>query len=192
MDLKLIGGKINDSFKSLTKREIILIAVIVVLVIVAIFLAARSGGPSQSETAYQNSGSPSSGQSATWQPLTGKISVPDVNSPKSDIANPNSVVAAAPVGAAKSRSFSITISNNQFAPSQLAVYQGDNVIISFAAKDNNYDVYQPDYGLKQIIPKSGAASIMFSAVAAGKFTFYCQSCGGPAKGPVGYIYVSPK
>lgn len=178
--------------KSLTKREIILIAVIVVLAAVAIFLAARSGNSSQPGTAYQSSGSPSSGQLATRQPLTGKISVPDANSPKSDIANPNSVVAAAPVGTAKSRSFSITIFNNQFSPSQIAVYQGDNVIISFAAKDNNYDVVQPDYGLKQIIPKGGAASIMFSAVASGKFTFYCQSCGGPAKGPVGYLLIKPK
>ena len=186
--------------EKLTKREIILIAVIIVLIaaIVTIIVINKpkkiSTQPATAESlpSVINFTSSANKPSATWQPLTTKIIVPDTNSPESGFATPNVVVAAAPYASAKARSFSITISANQFSPAKIAVNQGDNVSISFTAKDQNYDVAIPDYGLHQIIPKGSSKPIMFQATATGQFTFYCPSCGGPAKGPVGYLFVAPK
>ncbi len=180
--------------KSLTKREIalIIIAVIFAIIVIALAIILMKAPGVSSLTENQNSATPSSGQSSTWRPISAKISVPDVNSPKSDIADPNSVVAAAPSGTAKARSFSINISAGRFTPNKIAVNQDDNVSIFFTAQDKNYDVVQPDYGLKQTVSKGESKPIMFQATTAGQFTFYCSSCGGPAKGPVGYLMVVPK
>jgi heme/copper-type cytochrome/quinol oxidase subunit 2 len=206
MNIKSIYEKLKNKLNGFSKREIILIAVIAVLIIliiiIVVFATLFLNKSLKTETPPASSALPSSGQlgiiginknsssgqPTTFQPLTEKITVPDVNSPASNLANPNSII---PFGTAKSRSFSITISNNQFTPNQIAAYQGDNLAISFTAKDKNYDVYQPEYGWKQTILKGESKPVIFQATASGKFTFYCQSCGGPSKGPVGYIYVSP-
>lgn len=90
------------------------------------------------------------------------------------------------------RSFSLSVSSNEFSPSNVIAYIGDTVRLNITAKDKDYDFYQPDYGLSKQLPKGVAALVEFQVTAAGKYTFYCKSCGGPAKGPVGYVVVVPK
>jgi heme/copper-type cytochrome/quinol oxidase subunit 2 len=108
---------------------------------------------------------------------TGGVAVPQVES------------ASAPGADSKYRSFDITIQNGQFTPSTIAVNLGDTVNLRISAVGGSYDFTQPDYGLKVSLSSGGSQQIEFAATAPGKFVFYCASCGGPAKGPTGYIVV---
>ena len=97
---------------------------------------------------------------------------------------------ASPTGSAKLRIFSLSIDSNKFSQNIIAVNLGDTVHINITAVDGSYDFYQPDYGLKAILVRGQTKPAEFQATAAGRFTFYCQSCGGPDKGPVGYLEVA--
>ena len=68
--------------------------------------------------------------------------------------------------------------------------QGDIVNLEITAADANYGFTQPDYGLNASIVKGKTQQIQFQALQSGNFEFYCGSCGGPAKGPVGHIIVN--
>jgi heme/copper-type cytochrome/quinol oxidase subunit 2 len=96
---------------------------------------------------------------------------------------------AVPIVGEKSRSFDVIVQNNAFMPSALTVHLGDSVNLEIGAIGAGYDFTQPDFGLHVVLPNGANKKIQFTATAAGKFVFYCSSCGGPAKGPVGYLVV---
>ncbi|MCL4437510.1 cupredoxin domain-containing protein [Patescibacteria group bacterium] len=197
--------------KSLTRREIILVITIAVLVIVAlIFVFVYFGAPKVKPTSTPNSAqTPSqnlssliknnpflaqtSTQPVTYKSISGPVTVPGANSSQSgNTAVPISVIPAPTNSSVSNRIFNISVSGNAFSPSRIAVYQGDVITINFSAKDKAYDVFQPDYGWKTTIPQGATKLVGFQAYRSGQFTFYCQSCGGPAKGPIGYLIVAPK
>ena len=74
----------------------------------------------------------------------------------------------------------------------MVVKQGDTVNLELTAVDANYGFTQPDYGFNAAIPDGKTQTIQFQALNVGNFTFYCASCGGPSKGPVGHIIVVAK
>ena len=88
--------------------------------------------------------------------------------------------------------FSVSVSGNKFSPDTIIVKVGDRARINFTAVDKDYDFTQPDYGFSVPLPKSQKKIVEFQASAEGKFTFYCKSCGGLSKGPVGYLVVVSK
>ena len=69
--------------------------------------------------------------------------------------------------------------------------RGETVNLSVTAVDANYSFTQPDYGFNDMIAKGKTQTIQFQAMASGNFSFYCSSCGGPLKGPVGHIIIVP-
>ncbi|HUC01493.1 MAG TPA: cupredoxin domain-containing protein [Candidatus Paceibacterota bacterium] len=97
-----------------------------------------------------------------------------------------------PSGNTSYRSFNITAQGGTFSPATIAVNEGDTVDLEITAADAAYSFTQPDYGFNAAIAKGKTQRIQFQALQTGDFIFYCGSCGGPAKGPVGHIIVTAK
>ena len=133
----------------------------------------------------------------TREPAPKDIVVPDAKTPSSSIASntarPNYVVSAAPRSAIGSRGFEIQVEGDRFSPDTVIVTKGDVISLGITAIDKEYDFTQPDYSLIGVPLKMGIRKpIGFQATATGKFKFYCSVCGGPEKGPVGYLIVTAK
>jgi plastocyanin len=132
-------------------------------------------------------------ESKTRLEVPANTKVPDANSEVgADVAKPTAVANAAPGVSSKFRAFSISINNNDFAPGTVIISVGDIAHIDFTAVDRSYDITQPDYGFKLNIAKGETKLLEGQYSTAGKYIFYCSECGGPDKGPVGYIVVVPK
>jgi len=173
------------------------VAVVVVIIIVAFFVVSNSGnkGGGQSGSPGQAGTSPSSSASSgpvTRLPVPANVVVPDAGAANvpADVAVPTVESAAAPGSSLKYRSFNIIVENGAFMPSTIAVNLGDEVNLQLGAVGGDYDFTQPDYGFHVVLPNGKSEHFEFGATAAGKFVFYCSSCGGPAKGPVGYLIVT--
>jgi nitrous oxide reductase len=110
-----------------------------------------------------------------------------------NVAKPQNVVQANPKTDASIRTFEgLLIENNEFKPLEFRVKQGDIFDVFVKALDKDYDITQPDYGIVLNIKKGEEKRLQFQATASGKFMFYCSLCGGPDKGPKGYLIVVPK
>jgi len=90
------------------------------------------------------------------------------------------------------RNFNVVLDGDSVFPQKIIIKLLDMVTINFSAIDKTYDFIQPDNGLAWTVPKGGSKSLQFQGATPGEFTFYCESCGGPDKGPVGYFIVVPK
>jgi heme/copper-type cytochrome/quinol oxidase subunit 2 len=188
------------------KKEMIIAAaaaVVIVVVIVAFIAVGKRGNvPSVVNNNSQATGSPASVSGSatsastsapvTRLPVPANVVVPDAGAQNvaQGIAVPQVEAAASPVGNNKYRSFNIIIQNGQFMPDTIAVNLGDVVNLNLSAVGANYDFTQPDYSLGVPVPAGGNVRKQFQANVSGKFVFYCSTCGGPAKGPVGYLIVT--
>jgi len=170
------------------------VIIAVVIVIIGAVVLTKYAPPSYAPTSGTGVGTPQSGPvTRTAAPLN--VTVPNAGdkSAPAGVAVPATVAPASPTGSAKLRIFNITIENNKFVPDTVAVNTGDTVHINITAVGADYDFYQPDYGPKVALARGQTNFVEFQASAAGKFIFYCVSCGGPTSGPVGSIVVvSPK
>lgn len=182
----------DSKTRLITIAEIgVLIAVLVVGLLIGWYFARRA--PSSDLAPGANNASSSSQQSATVSDVPADTVVPEVGDAQSgDVAVPNSVVDAAPGVEAKSRSYVVTVNGDKFSPSTIAARVGDTISIRFTAEDKDYDYTQPDLGLSAKLLKGKEQLIQVSPSTVGRFTFFCASCGGPDKGPVGYLVVAPK
>jgi heme/copper-type cytochrome/quinol oxidase subunit 2 len=186
----------------MSKKEILIIAVAVVVVVAGVGIYYWSGGNKTGSSALVpvagTTGSAGTGTvtsaSATIQLVPSNVVVPvqNASSVPAGVAAPTIVTPGSPSGSTKYRSFSINISGGAYTPNTVIVNQGDTVHISLTAVGGSYDFTQPNYGLSLTIPEGQTKPVQFDADTAGKFTFYCASCGGPAKGPTGYIEVVAK
>ncbi len=177
------------------------VAVVVVVVGAAIYYSAAGvpapGGSAQSEQSSSPAGTAALPSSTTAKPLPSGgagITVPSVNasSVPAGVAAPTVVASGSPSGATSFRSFNITETASAFTPNTIIVNQGDTVHINVTAQGGSYDFTQPDMGLDLSVGAGQTKVVQFDADLAGKLQFYCKSCGGPAKGPVGYIEVVSK
>lgn len=177
------------------KRNLILVVVVVVVIILAIIAVLTLGhkkanapeGAGSIGMAGSGTATPSS---TTYAPAPANVVVPSVGATSTGgIAVPKIESAAAPNASTKYRSFTIMVDGNGFTPSTIAVNVGDTVNLQIGATSGNYDFTQPDLGFHVLLPQGQTKTVQFSPMTAGKYLFYCSSCGGPAKGPVGYIIV---
>lgn len=109
-----------------------------------------------------------------------------------NVAIPEVVVPAAPEAESNFRVFDLMVKGDKFIPDTVAVNVGDTVHINISAADKSYDLVQPDYGFKVVLPKGETKVLEFQATNDGKYVLYCEKCGGPENGPVGYIIVVKK
>ena len=180
----------------MTKSKIAAVVVAVSVVSgLAIYLARRPNrsSPGTSNGTAQGQGAAQAPPFTTRSDSTGNVPVPDKGAQAAaNVAVPTNVAPANPQNSASWRAFDINVEGAQFKPNTIAVYVGDVVHVTFHAVDQSYDFTQPDYGFKVSLPKGQATLVELEATAPGKFSFYCASCGGPQKGPVGYLVVEPK
>jgi len=116
--------------------------------------------------------------------------VPSVNSTTTpaDTAKPTSITNTGGIGITN---FNVAIADGRISPANVNVYVGTPMNISFFS-DKAYTFSQPDNGLSWSVPAGGSFTIQFQANQPGKFIYYCPSCGGPSKGPVGYFVAVSK
>jgi len=181
------------------KIVFVVIAVVIAIIVITVLLMARGGtgtpapqgSAAQTNPANDFPGTPSQ----TRATVSGAVTIPDANSTSvpSNVAKPTTVVAAGiNQPDASARTFEVSVNANKFSPDTIIVKVGDRVRINFTAVDKDYGFTQPDYGFSVPLPKGQKKFVEFGATAEGKFTFYCKSCGGPSRGPVGYIIVAAK
>lgn len=175
------------------KGKIISIVVGVLVLGLVIFLVPWAKQPpgSLQEPLPESEGTQTQSKTRAGAPIDAKV--PELNSlAPSNVAKPNLVAPASPGASESIRKFSLKIENDKFSPDTVSVYKGDIIQLSITAVDKNYDFTQPDFGFNKSIPKGQTIDGGFQASAAGKFTFFCSACGGPDKGPVGYIIIVAK
>jgi plastocyanin domain-containing protein len=166
---------------------VILVLLVVLGLVIWIILAQKNGG-----NYFGFNGGGTEQKPQTYQPISGPVTV--VNKGQSAPENIAVPVNQTPAGnntSAQFRGFNINVDGTSFTPNTVIVKVGDTVHLSITALGGSYDFTQPDYGIKKQLPVGQSTPVEFQATAAGKFTFYCTSCGGPSTGPVGYVTVSP-
>jgi heme/copper-type cytochrome/quinol oxidase subunit 2 len=177
----------------MNKKEIIIIGAAVAIVAIGLGIYYWSGASRQKSPATNVQ---TTSTTSTIQPLpTGTpIIVPTQNatSVPAGVAAPTIVASGSLSGVTSYRSFNISISGGAFSPNTIIVNKGDTVHINLTAVDGNYDFTQTDMGLSMAVAKGQTKIVQFDANTVGKLTFYCKSCGGPGKGPIGYIEVVGK
>lgn len=181
------------------KKIIIVIALAVVILAVIVFAGYewRANAPTTSSSAPA-ANSNSGAASAPTPSIVTRTAVPanTVVPNKGATSTPANVAVPAvqgpgdPAGDVSIRKFNIKIQNDVFSPSTVIVKKGDTVDIALTAVDANYGFTQLDYGFNAPIAKGQTKSAQFQALESGDFLFYCGSCGGPSKGPVGHIIVT--
>jgi len=93
----------------------------------------------------------------------------------------------------KLRYYEATIEGGKFTPNTFSCYVGDLLKIKFTAADNDYDVVIPDMNMGfPLIEKGTSQTLEGYMLDPGKYTFYCQKCGGLDSEGVGYIIVVPQ
>jgi plastocyanin len=183
-------------------KKIIIIAVIAILIIIGLYFLISAGSkktnltgnkPDQAQTsqAANQTVPENSAETATRTAVPENIKIPEVGEKtEAGVAAPTSVSAAAPGVEAKYRSFNIKGETGSFSPMTFIVKKGDTVHINFLAVDKDYDITFPDYGMKQTAKKGETKVLEFQAVTEGKFTYYCEACGGLAGTAKGYFIVA--
>lgn len=176
---------------------IIAIIVVVMLAVITIMIIGRGTKNNTSTTAVApgSSGSGADGAASssfvTLAPAPANVVVPNMGATSTGgIAVPTVETAAAPGVSAKYRSFAITVQNGQFSPPMIAVHVGDMVNLQIISVGGSYDFTQPDLGFHVVLPRGQTKTVAFTPMVSGKYLFYCSSCGGPTKGPVGYVVVA--
>lgn len=172
-------------------RKYIIFGAVVLILIIAILVVVLTGGKSGPEIPGGTTTIPND-QSGTYKPVGANIVVPDANSQvDSGVAKPTEVKSVG-VDDLSARSFNVVLNGNSVSPQKIIIKLLDLVTINFSAVDKTYDLTQPDNGLSWTVPGGGSKSLQFQGMTPGEFTYYCDSCGGPDKGPVGYFVVVPK
>lgn len=116
--------------------------------------------------------------------------VPEVNEVIPDelkeiIAVPKEVIPAE----ANLRVFDIKGENGKLVPEKIIINYNDIVHINFMAIDGDYNVIFSGYNM-MLSAKAGETKIMgFAANQDGRFTYYCEECGGFSKTVPGEIIV---
>ena len=172
---------------------LVVIAIIAILAVVVVVWYEH-----RSSVALGSAGTGSSAATTGMATSSTRTAVPvDVTVPNKGGTSTAAVGVAVPAvqgagdlsGNVSYRSFNIDIQYDAFSPDTVIVKQGDTVDLELTAVDMNYAFTQPDYGFNAPIAKGKTQRIQFQALQSGNFTFYCASCGGPAKGPVGHLIV---
>lgn len=92
------------------------------------------------------------------------------------VAVPTAVNEAVAGGKAKIRSFEITGSNGRLSVNKIIVYEKDTLAVRFSSLDKPYDLFFPDFGVKQKLASHETKYLDFQAVASGAFPFFCSLC----------------
>ncbi len=185
----------NQLFDKKYIKIIILVLVLLILLVAALFIFPNKFTKQSSQ--QEQTKTEETPKFQTWQSVDKNIDVPATKEEAAklgeNVAQPENVVKANANTDASIRTFQkLLIENNEFKPQEFRLKQGDVFDVFVKAIDKDYDITQPDYGIALKIKKGEEKRLQFQVTAPGKFMFYCESCGGPEKGPKGYLIVVPK
>jgi len=169
----------------------IVIGVLALGLVIFLVPSAKRLPGTREESLLQGGGTQAEPGTRALVPIDAQVPGPNSLTP-SNVAKPTTVVPASPGGSESLRRFSLEIQGDKFSPDTVIINKGDVVELSITALDKNYDFTQPDFGFKKSISRGQTQEIGFQASAVGKFTFFCSACGGPDKGPVGYVIIVEK
>lgn len=177
----------DQKLKNILKPGLIIVLILALIFIFSFFIKKNNQSLNNQNNSLQNQ--TSNNNLDNINVVEKDTAVQDEN-----IAKPKNVTPASPVSDASLRDFEVIVAeNNKFSPEIITAYKGDIINFYIKAVDKDYDWTQPDYGFSNFkINKGETKKIQFQASAEGKFMFYCESCGGPDKGPIGYIIVKSK
>ncbi|MDP2704557.1 MAG: cupredoxin domain-containing protein [bacterium] len=91
------------------------------------------------------------------------------------VAVPRYTTAAGRKGEALFRVFNIEVVNNAFIPETIVVNDMDLIKLEIQAKDGDYDVFFPDFGVYKELPEGETVNLQFQAAPFGKYTFFCKN-----------------
>lgn len=182
---KIFGGFFKNLFQN--KKSILIISgIVLVLIVVAVVLILAEPG-----SKGKNVQTGDSNKSSTMSEVPEGVKVPEVGSEvEKGVAVPEAVAPASTSGSNKFRIFSIKAEGDKYSPNTIIVNVGDIIHINFSAVDKTYDLTIPDYGMKQTAEKGETKILEFQAVNTGKFTYYCEVCGGLKSDAKGYIIIA--
>lgn len=191
----------------MSKRALIWIGAVAVIIIAGVVIyystsgvpvpgyGANGGTWANGTSTVPNAATVATSTTAAPLPSGGAgIAVPQQNATTvpAGVAAPVIVASGSPSGLTSYRSFNVTETSRAFTPATIIVNQGDTVHINLTAQGGAYDFTQPDMGLSLRLSAGQTKVVQFDADTSGRFMFFCASCGGPSKGPVGYIEVVAK
>jgi cytochrome c oxidase subunit 2 len=102
-----------------------------------------------------------------------------------------SLLAVAARAAAQPRRIPVVARKFVFIPSEIAVRQGESVVLEFTAPEVAMGFFAPELGLRALIVPGEVAKVPFTADKAGRFDFLCDVfCGDGHEGMNGHLVVS--
>jgi cytochrome c oxidase subunit 2 len=100
------------------------------------------------------------------------------------------LVAVAARAAAEPRRIPVVARKFVFIPNEIAVRQGESVVLEFSAPEVAMGFFAPELGLRTLIVPGEVAKVPFTADRAGRFDFLCDVfCGDGHEGMNGHLVV---
>jgi hypothetical protein len=167
---------------------LIILGVVVVIIIILVVVFYKPG----SQTTLAPTATPGIGNTSPTKgevPKDAKVYEVGETAP-AGVAVPLSV---SDYSTGKLRYYETKIENDVFAPNTFSCYEGDLLKIAITAVDKDADIVIPDMNMSfPLIKKGETKTLEGQMLNPGKYTFYCEKCGGLNSTAVGYIIVVPK
>ncbi|HEY5220973.1 MAG TPA: cupredoxin domain-containing protein [Candidatus Paceibacterota bacterium] len=189
-----------DEKKKIIIEVVVGVVVLIVVVVIIVYALHGKGGAvsnaTQPSNRAQSTSTPLARLAALTSSTTAAVPAGTVAPNKGSTSTPSNVAVpvvqgpGSPSGDVSYRSFNISIDGSAYSPNTVIVKTGDTVNLEMTAVDANYAFTLPQYHFNDPIAKGKTQTIQFQASGVGDFTFYCGSCGGPSKGPVGHLIVT--
>lgn len=115
-------------------------------------------------------------EGGTREKILRDVETPDAESTSTEgIAIPRYTTAAGKKGEASFRVFNVEVTNNAFIPETIVVNDGDLIKLEIQAKDGDYDIFFPDFGVYKELPEGKLVTLQFQAAPFGKYSFFCKN-----------------
>jgi hypothetical protein len=126
-------------------------------------------------------------ESGTREKVKEQIATPEPGDRPADssVAVPIAISGNGP----KLRSFAISGAGGDFSPSKIVVNESDVIEIAFTAKDGDYDLFFPDFGVYKSVGSGQTANIQFQGYPFGQYVFSCRDV---CKGAEGVLIINKR
>ncbi len=115
-------------------------------------------------------------EGGTREKILQNIETPEAGSTSTkNTAIPRYTTLAGKKGEASFRVFYIEAANNAFIPETIVVNDMDLIKLEIQAKDGDYDIFFPDFGVYKELPEGKLVNLQFQAAPFGKYTFFCKN-----------------
>lgn len=115
-------------------------------------------------------------EGGTRERIQESVETPDAGTTSTEgVAIPRYTTAAGKKGEASFRVFNMEAVGKTFIPETIVVNDGDLIKLEIQAKDGDYDIFFPDFGVYKELPEGKLVSLQFQAAPFGKYAFFCKN-----------------